>query len=42
MINKCFNPFPILETNRLILRQVDFKDEEQLFELLSNPEVAKF
>ena len=42
MINKCFNPFPMLETNRLILRQADFKDEEQLFELLSNPEVAKF
>lgn len=42
MINKCFNPFPIIETKRLILRKIDFKDEKQLFELLSNPEVARF
>lgn len=42
MINKCFNPFPKLETERLILREVEDKDVEQLFEILSDPEVAKF
>jgi [ribosomal protein S5]-alanine N-acetyltransferase len=42
MINKEFNPFPMLETTRLILKKVDTEHLDQLFELLSNPEVAKF
>ena len=42
MINKEFNPFPVLETTRLILKKVDTEHLDQLFELLSNPEVAKF
>lgn len=42
MINKCFVPFPKLETERLILRQVEDKDVEQLYEILSDPEVAKY
>ncbi|QNO15856.1 GNAT family N-acetyltransferase [Alkalicella caledoniensis] len=42
MINKCFDPFPELETDRLILRQVEEGDLEQLFEMLSDAEVAKF
>ncbi|SHK07552.1 ribosomal-protein-alanine N-acetyltransferase [Clostridium amylolyticum] len=42
MINKCFVPFPKLETERLLLRQVVDKDLEQLYEILSDAEVAKF
>lgn len=37
-----FIPFPKLETKRLILRQVDYGDVEQLYEMLSDAEVAKF
>lgn len=42
MINKSFSPFPALETERLILRQVINEDAEQLYEMLSDEEVAKF
>lgn len=42
MINKCFVPFPRLETERLILREVEKEDMEQLYEMLSDAEVAKF
>ncbi|GGH23568.1 GNAT family N-acetyltransferase [Paenibacillus segetis] len=42
MINKCFVPFPILETDRLLLRLVEKTDVEQLYEVLSDAEVAKF
>lgn len=42
MINKCFVPFPRLETERLILREVEEEDMEQLYEMLSDAEVAKF
>lgn len=42
MINKCFTPFPKLETERLILRQIDSKDVDQLYKLLSDEEVARF
>lgn len=34
--------FPKSETERLILRQVEDKDVEQLYEMLSDAEVAKF
>ena len=42
MINRCFVPFPELETERLRLRQVEKSDVEQLYEMLRDPEVAKF
>ncbi|SMF87098.1 ribosomal-protein-alanine N-acetyltransferase [Paenibacillus uliginis N3/975] len=42
MLIKCFIPFPILETERLILRLVEDRDAEQLYEILSDAEVAKF
>lgn len=42
MINKCFKPFPELETSRLLLKKVKYIDERNLYKLLSNPEVAKF
>lgn len=42
MVNRCFVPFPRLETERLFLRQVEVNDLEQLYEMLSDPEVARF
>ena len=42
MINKSCVPFPKLETERLILRQVNEKDVKQIYEILSNVEVAKY
>lgn len=42
MINKHFNPFPRLETERLVLRQIDNKDVDELHEILGDDEVAKF
>lgn len=39
---ECFIPFPKLETKRLILRQVGYGDVEQLYEMLSDDDVAKF
>jgi [ribosomal protein S5]-alanine N-acetyltransferase len=41
-MNKCFASFPRLETERLSLSQVQYKDSDQLYEILSDPEVAKF
>ena len=42
MINKNFQPFPELATARLVLRQVRKEDIDQIFEMLSNEEVAKY
>lgn len=42
MINKCFNPFPILETERLLLREIKVEDVKDLYEILSDVEVAKY
>lgn len=42
MINKNFKPFPKLETQRLVLRQIDNSDVTSLFEILSDPKVAEF
>lgn len=42
MINKCFIPFPELETDRLILRQIGTDQRDPLFEILSDPEVARY
>lgn len=37
-----FSPFPILQTNNLILRQIHLDDAKEVFELRSNPETMKF
>lgn len=42
MLTKSFIPFPTLQTDRLILRQIDDKDVTHLFELLSDEQVAKY
>lgn len=42
MINLIFNPFPNLETERLLLRRVVNKDVEQIFALRSDKEVMKY
>lgn len=42
MINKSFQPFPTLNTERLTLREVTDADLDQLFEMLSDEEVAKY
>ena len=42
VLNEYLDAFPNLESERLILRQVIKKDVEQLYEILSDAEVAKF
>lgn len=42
MIEVNFNPFPNLSTNRLNLRKMNLKDDEEIFSLHSNPTVNKF
>lgn len=42
MIDKTFVPFPKLETKRLNLRQICDEDVDDLFEMISDPEVAEF
>ena len=42
MIIKNFNPFPELETERLYLRKITEKDLDDLYKLLSDPDVAKY
>lgn len=37
-----FNPFPVLETERLILRQVSEKDIDEIFFLRSDPKILQF
>jgi [ribosomal protein S5]-alanine N-acetyltransferase len=37
-----FNPFPILKTDRLLLRQLVINDDERIFEYQSNKENFKF
>ncbi|HEX9980286.1 MAG TPA: GNAT family N-acetyltransferase [Flavobacterium sp.] len=37
-----FTPFPVLETERLILRRVKPEDDQQVFMLRSNPETMKY
>jgi len=39
MLNLNFNPFPILETERLILRQLDIADANDLFLVRTHPVV---
>ncbi len=39
---KIFNEFPVLETERLILREITLKDAEDIFAIYSNEEVMKY
>lgn len=41
-LNKKFFPFPALETQRLVLRQIEEEHANALYEILSDEEVAKF
>lgn len=42
MLKLSFNPFPVLTSERLILRNLCTSDAEKLFELRTNPEVNKY
>nr|WP_314897592.1 GNAT family N-acetyltransferase [uncultured Flavobacterium sp.] len=42
MLTINFNPFPNLETERLLLRRVDENDVNEIFALRSNPETMKY
>ncbi|WP_433810452.1 GNAT family N-acetyltransferase [Flavobacterium johnsoniae] len=42
MLEFNFNPFPVIETERLLLRRITNDDVNEVFELRSNPETMKF
>ncbi|GGF04428.1 GNAT family N-acetyltransferase [Flavobacterium limi] len=42
MLNFNFTPFPVIETERLILRRITDDDINEVFELRSNPETMKY
>ncbi|UQD56847.1 GNAT family N-acetyltransferase [Flavobacterium sp. K5-23] len=42
MLSLNFSPFPNIETERLLLRRVDKKDVNEIFELRSNIETMKY
>lgn len=42
MLQFNFTPFPVLETENLILRQINLEDDNQVFEIRSNSETMKF
>ncbi|HEX2628914.1 MAG TPA: GNAT family N-acetyltransferase [Chitinophagaceae bacterium] len=42
MLNKKFTPFPVLTTERLTLRQLEMKDEQEIFMLRSDVEGNKY
>lgn len=42
MLSKVFSPFPILITERLILRQLLVDDEQEIFTLRSDSEINKY
>lgn len=42
MLNTDFNPFPVLETGRLILYQLTFQDTSGLFRLRGNPIAMRY
>jgi ribosomal-protein-alanine N-acetyltransferase len=42
MLEFNFTPFPILETERLLLRRVDNKDVNEIFSMRSNAETMKY
>ncbi len=42
MLETNFNPFPVLETDRLLLRRVLPEDQEIIFKLRSDPQLMKY
>lgn len=42
MNTKCFEVFTTLKTERLILREIDESDVEDIYQIFSNPEVARY
>ena len=42
MLEFNFTPFPVIETERLLLRRITNDDVNEVFELRSNPETMKF
>jgi ribosomal-protein-alanine N-acetyltransferase len=42
MLNKTFTPFPVIKTERIILRQLSLIDEKEIFALRSNTQVNKY
>jgi ribosomal-protein-alanine N-acetyltransferase len=42
MLELNFDPFPILETERLVMRQITIGDANDIFDLRSNPEAMKY
>jgi len=42
MLSLNFNPFPILKTERLVLRRINKNDSGEIFFLRSNPEVLQY
>lgn len=42
MLNINFNPFPVLETERLVLRNVEHRDVQEVFEIRSNPDTMLY
>lgn len=42
MLQLNFNPFPILTTNRLTLRELSYSDEQEIYELRKDEEVNRF
>jgi [ribosomal protein S5]-alanine N-acetyltransferase len=42
MINRNFSPFPVLTTERLVLRQLLQNDIEEIFLLRSDPDINKY
>lgn len=42
MLNNTFTPFPVLKTERLILRQLAVNDDKEIFALRSDKQVNKY
>lgn len=42
MLEINFDPFPVIETERLVLRQITIEDDKDIFDLRSNPEAMKY
>ncbi len=42
MLNRNFTPFPVLKTERLTLRQLEIKDDQEIFTLRSDREINKY
>lgn len=42
MLEFNFSPFPVIETERLLLRRITNDDVNEIFELRSNPETMKY